>query len=356
MAFARLPESVQSLYAELLDQLRVADAEDAVGGSSGSFVSKQIRARTYWYLQKSEGATKRQIYLGAESPALLERIRAVGELRDDRVSDERRRRELVTMLAAGGMFREAASVATVLRVLGDASVFRAGGVLVGTQAFGCIANMLGVSFEKESLRTADIDVAHDTSIPVGFDESRGEDDLLQRLRSSSPTFFAVPGIDARAPSTSFKARGRDLRIDFLTPDKSHGKRTKPIVLNHLGVAAQPLQGLDYLIEESVDAAVVGGSGIRVNIPSPARYAFHKLWVAGERSVSEAAKSRKDIRQATQLFEVLIEDRPHDVTVAFEAIGKRRSLLRGIKARLKSLDSALTDRVDPLIQDAALSRR
>jgi len=49
-------------------------------------------------------------------------------------------------------------------------------------------------------------------------------------------------------------------------------------------AAQPLRGLDYLIEDSVDAAVIGGSGVRVNIPSPARFAFQKLWVAGERSV------------------------------------------------------------------------
>ena len=32
MGLARLPESVQSLYAELLDQLRAADAGDAVGG------------------------------------------------------------------------------------------------------------------------------------------------------------------------------------------------------------------------------------------------------------------------------------------------------------------------------------
>lgn len=150
MPFTRLPESVQSLYAELLDQLQVADAEDAVGGASGSFVSKRIRGRTYWYLQKSEGATKRQIYLGVESPALLERIQAAGELRNERLSDARRRHELVTMLAAGGMFREGASVATVLRVLGEASVFRAGGVLVGTQAFTCIANMLGVFFEKKA--------------------------------------------------------------------------------------------------------------------------------------------------------------------------------------------------------------
>ena len=41
--------------------------------------------------------------------------------------------------------------------------------------------------------------------------------MLGRLRAQDPTFFAVPGIDSREPATSFKVRGRDRRVDFLTP-------------------------------------------------------------------------------------------------------------------------------------------
>src|SRR5260370_42323877 len=127
MTFVRLPESVQSLYAELLDQLRIADAEAAVNGLRGSFVSKEIRGRTYWYVQKSEGARKRQIYLGAESPQLLDRIRVAAERRSGAAADENRQRELVAMLAAGGMVRESAAVAPVVPGLGDATGFRRGG-------------------------------------------------------------------------------------------------------------------------------------------------------------------------------------------------------------------------------------
>jgi hypothetical protein len=72
MAYVRLAESVHTLYAELLDQLRAADTEAILGGARGSFVSKEIRGRTYWYVQKSDGSTKRQIYLGRDSPALRE--------------------------------------------------------------------------------------------------------------------------------------------------------------------------------------------------------------------------------------------------------------------------------------------
>ncbi|MDP9360839.1 MAG: GSU2403 family nucleotidyltransferase fold protein [Acidobacteriota bacterium] len=355
MSFIRLPESVQTLYAELLDQLRAADAEAALGGMRGSFVSKEIRGRTYWYLQKSEGATKRQIYLGRESPELLDRIRISAKQQSSAAPDENRRRELVAMLATGGMFRDSAASATVLRVLAEASVFRAGGVLVGTQAFSCLANMLGVSFEKESLRTADIDVAYDTAVPVGLDEQPDAAGLLLRLRATEPAFFAIPGLDPRDASTSFKVRGRDLRVDFLTPDKSHGKTRKPVFLPHLGIAAQPLYGLDYLIDEAVDGAVIGGSGIRVNVPSPGRFAFHKLWVAGARPPSEAVKSRKDLRQATQMIEVLIDDRPNDIAAAYEALARRPRMFRSVRARLRSLDSSLTSRLGPLLMDTTLGR-
>jgi len=34
---------------------------------------------------------------------------------------------------------------------------------------------------------------------------------------------------------------------------------------------------------------------------PARFAFHKLWISGRRSVSEQTKALKDLRQAGDLF-------------------------------------------------------
>ncbi len=347
--YTRLGESVQTLYAELLDQLRAADAEAAVAGLSGTFVSKQIRGRTYWYLQRSEGAGKRQIYLGRQSPELLARIGAASSQRATKAPDERRRREIVMMLEAGGMFRETASIAVVLRVLADASVFRAGGVLVGTQAFTCIANLLGVSFEKESLRTADVDVAHDVSIPLGLSEETHVD-MLERLRAHDPAFFAVPGLNSPEPSTSFKVRGRDLRVDFLTPATRRASAGKPIYLSHLRVAAQPLPGLDYAIEESIDAAVISGSGIRVNVPSPARFAFHKLWLAGVRPASEAAKAKKDIRQAEQTLEVLLTDRPSDIAAAWAALIPRRSLAAGVRRILPRMSRSLKERVDEIVED------
>ena len=343
VAYSHLPESVVTLYAEFLDQLRASDAEAAVGELKGPFVSKEIRGRTYWYAQRSEGAAKRQVYLGPDSPALHARMEAASGQRADSAVDERRRRELVTMLEAGGMYRESAAIGVVLRVLADASVFRAGGVLVGTQAFTCIANMLGVAFEKASLRTEDVDVAQDTSIPLGVIDPP-DIEMLERLRAQNPDFFAVPGIDSREPSTSFKVRGRDLRVDFLTAGYKRSKSSKPVYLPHLRVAAQPMPELDYVLESTVDAAVVVGSGVRVNVPSPARFALHKLWLSNERSAAEAAKARKDRRQAQQIIEVLIDDRADDLVSSWRAMRSRKTLSAGATAALAKIDGSVRGRL------------
>jgi len=344
VSFTPLSDSAQTLYAELLDQVRAADAEAAIGELAGSFVSKEIRGRIYWYLQKSEGERKRQTYIGPDSVELRERIRRAGEHRSVAAADERPRRELVSMLAAAGMVRESAAVATVLRILAEAGVFRAGGVLVGTQAFSALGNILGVRFDQASLRTADVDVAHDVSIPLGLPSDDSSVDLLGRLQDEEPRFFAVPGLDAREPSTSFKVRGRDLRVDFLTPAKGGRHDGRPVMLRHLRVAAQPLAGLGFLLEEPIDAAVVAGSGVHVNVPSPARFALHKLWVASERPASEQAKVRKDRRQAEQLLDLLASDRPDDIASAFAALQARRSMRSAVLRALKTLPEELQERL------------
>ena len=316
----RLSESTQTLYAELLDQVLAAEGEN----TAGSYVSKQINGTTYWYHQQSFGSgRKQQTYLGRETPDLLETISRRREAR----ADEKRRRELIDMLAAGGMVREQASVGQVLRTLAEAGVFRTG-VLVGTLAFGCYANMFGVRFEQQSLRTADIDIAHDPRIALAVAREPALD-LLERLQQVEPRFFAVPGLDPREPSTSMKVRGRDLRIDFVTP-AGRRRPQQATAIPRLGIAATPLRGIDYLIGDTTRAVVLASAGIVVNVPAPGRFALHKLWLARERSVAEQAKARKDLRQAEQLIEVLEQDRPEELARAFTALEAHRGMRRVVQ--------------------------
>jgi hypothetical protein len=336
VSFERLPESVTTLYAELLDQVVQGEAEAVAKGlpPPGSFVSKRVKGNTYWYLQRAIAGRKEQHYLGPESPALLRWLERVREAREGRESDERRRAELVEMLAAGGAVREHAAPGRVLQALSEAGVFRLGGVLVGTRAFLSYGNMLGVRFEERSLRTEDVDIAQDPRVALALSPGQAPADVPSALDQADRAFFGVPGLDPRQPSASFKVRGRDLRVDFLTPRRGTGD-DQPIPLPRLRVAAQPLPFLDYLLEETEQAVILYGSGVLVTVPSPARLALHKLWVANQRPAAQQARARKDRLQARALAEVLLDDRPGDLRRAWEAVpAKRKPQVRGGIGRLE----------------------
>lgn len=134
-------------------------------------------------------------------------------------------------------------------------------------------------------------------------------------------FLPIPALNAKQPSTAFKVRGQAIRVDFLTP--AHGaRRDHPVFINRFRVAAQPLKFLDYLLESAVQGAVITSGGVLVNVPNPARYAFHKLLVSRSRELSSQTKAEKDLHQAVQLIEVLVEDRPGDLALAWQDLRKR----------------------------------
>lgn len=343
----RLPDSQLTLYAELLDQMIPAAAVAASGGVlPGSFITKQIKGNTYWYLQRSEGARTRQIYLGPDSVRLvkwIERARSRIELVE---ADATSARRLARMLAAGGATTEPASVLKVIRLLAESRVFHLGGVLVGTLAFRGYANVLGVRFERSALQTQDIDIAHDSTIGVALARDASPVELEELLAASDLDLHPVPPLDPRQASTSFKVRGREIRVDFLTPLRGR-ETSEPVYLPALGLSATPLRHLGYLIADAHQAVMVGSSPVLVNLPSPARFAFHKLWTSGHRAVAFQAKARKDAIQAEQLLEVLVEDRPDDLREAWESL-PASSVAQTIRRRLQSLPNSLRERVTEVV--------
>lgn len=315
----RLPESQLTLYAELLDQMIPASAASVMDGAlSGSFTSKKIKGNSYWYLQRSEGAKVRQIYLGPDSPALQNWMDRVAQAREIAEPDWAAMRRIGRMLATGGASTEPAAVLKVLTLLADSRVFHLGGVLVGTLAFRSYANALGVRFARAALQTQDVDIAHDPTIGVALARETATVKLETVIASSGLDLHPVPPFDRKQPSTSFKVRGRDLRVDFLTP--LHGReRSSAVFLPAFGLSATPLRHLDYLIADSQQAVIPGSNVVLVNVPSPARFALHKLWISGKRPPAFQAKARKDRLQAQQLIELLIEDRPDDLQDAWIAL-------------------------------------
>lgn len=332
----------QTAYAELLELLTAIEARRAIGHTGGSFVLKTVKGQEYYYHQHAEPGGIVQRYVGRRT-TMLDRVVARFTEGRSQVLDERQVTDrLCSVLRAGGALAFDTAGLRVLSALADAAVFRLGGVLVGTYAFIALGNALGVRWASAALRTEDLDIASQRTLAVAVPRLRA--DVPKILDSLEMGFLPVPGLSPRDPSTSFKVRGRALRVDLLTP-QSRGAR-KPVMIPRFAAAAQPLPYLDYLIEETLSAAAIGATAVLLTVPLPGRFALHKLVTMHARSASLQTKSQKDLHQAAQVIEFLAADRPGDLRQAWEGLVRRRwkkaihSGLESLKRRFPDAHAAL----------------
>ena len=312
MDIKTLPNSLTVQYSELMQNC-IHPLSD---GSNISFKSKTINGRKYWYLYISLGSSRREHYLGEESVELRDQMDDEKALWASNEDDRKLRKTLVSMLVAGGMTAPARDEGKLLALLERSGVFLAGAVLVGTIAFKAYANMLGVKWASE-YATQDIDIAADSRYPLALPRTKKAVNLEQIILDSGMGFFKVPALNRKQPSTSFKIRGREFQVDVLTPMRGR-ETSRPVRLAEFETFAQPLRHLDYLLEDIQPAVLLHAHGIMINVPAPGRFAIHKCVVSQKRTAAFAAKSRKDLIQAEQVFQVLLENRPGDLSLAFDA--------------------------------------
>lgn len=340
MPVHRLPESTLALATELRDLALRLEGERSLL-LPGTPTVKTVARRRYWYLQNRGGGIESQRSMGPETPELLARIDQDRRLRERLAPELETLRRLNDMVVAGGALAESAAATRVVEILADAGLFRAGAVLVGTRAFVAYGTLLGFR-PSAAARTQDFDVAVGpvTALALPRDE-RGR--LPELLAATDPPFLAVPELDRGQPSTSFKLRGRELRVDFLTPLRGR-ESERPVELPGLGVAATPLRLLDELMEKSIAAVLTGTRPVVVQVPDPARFALHKLWLASQRGTTEAARARKDRAQASDLLEILADDRPADLDRAAVAFARRPRVLASIRKQTARLDRRIAERL------------
>jgi len=340
-----LPLETQTLFAELSERLRVNETARTFASLSGAFAKKRVRGGDYWYFKTSEGpGGQREYFVGPDDRETQAVMKAYAAGRGDAAAAEAGYERICAMLRHGGAQLTDAPSAKVIAGLAAAGVFRLGAVLVGTHAFIAIGNMLGVRWQS-SLGTQDIDLAVERVLEVVVPQTGA--DLPKALDALAMGFLPVPGLSPKQPETSFKVRGRTLRVDLLTPARG-ARDGKPILIPRFGAAAQPLELLDYLLESPVAIPLVDGGATLVNVPDPARFALHKLLVADRRPVAERGKALKDRRQAAEIIEVLFEDRRGDLRLALDRFKRRPA---GWKTRLRRAAEKLPD--EPLAGAKAL---
>lgn len=336
----RLPLDLhtQTVYADLV----VACSPPAFDGRGLSFTKKTVKGRVYWYLNLKLGAIPLQRYLGPDDDATRELIGAERRLWASSEATRRDRARLVDMFLAGDGAGLTQREGQVLGILERAGVFLAGGVLVGTPAFRVLGNNLGVKWAGEQ-RTRDLDLAADHRYPIAVPDR--QIDLRALLIDSGMGFLEVPALKRRHAGTTFTLRNRQFSVEVLTP--LVGKPSEePVFLKTFNTYALPLRYLDYLLDEIEPAVLPTGIGILINVPNPARFALHKLVTAQRRASTDRVKVAKDLHQASQLIEVLIETRPGMLLTAYEAArGMGRGFLRQMNVSLRLLPEQLRADLD-----------
>ena len=322
-----LPLTLQTAYAELLEQLTTLDAHRSIGHAPGTFVSKEIKGQTYWYFQYSTpGGTAKQAYVGPSSRALDAVVKKYDAEKRAHREDRDRIDELCAILRTGAGVTDAGS-ARVIRALADSGVFKLGGVLVGTHAFVVLGNVLGVRWRGLHARTEAVDNASARVLEVAVPEL--DADVPKTLDALGMGFLPVPSFSPKDPSTSFAVRGRPLRVDLITPARA-GK-PGAVRIPRFNAAAAPLSFVELLLEDAQPAAVVNGGGILVRVPHPAHLAVHKVIIANRRAAAFHTKRTKDLAQAAQLIEALEDLRPGVLRVVWRKItGRGPSWARGLR--------------------------
>jgi hypothetical protein len=303
------PLVIQTTYAELLDRSATTAFAEAFP-EVGVFTPKTIKGRRYWYFQVPTEKGRAQKYVGSETPELLERIKNHKQARED----ERERRALVSALIRFGLPRPIPEIGNIVAALARAGIFRLRGILVGTVAYQTYPALLVTKFPNPILQTGDVDIAQYRNVSAAVGDHTPP--IIDILKQVDTTFRAVPHIKGHRVA-NYVAKG-GFRVEFLTPNQ--GADTDELrPLPAFQTDAQPFRFLDFLIHDPEPAAILHDAGIYVQVPSPERFAVHKLIISRRR---DGGKRDKDVRQAESLLEVLVEKRPRELKQVWEEANSR----------------------------------
>lgn len=323
---------VQAAYSDLLRGLM----DDAVSELRGTPVLRRISRGDFWYETYRVGNAVKSRYIGPDRPELRARLDQLKLIREQEASRRDERRRLIRVLRAENVMGLDAGTGGLLLALAAAGTFRLGGTVVGTHAFRLYECELGIRLKlDEAALTNDLDIAAFEQLSVALEDTASPA-LGEVFKDFA--FSPVPSLD-RERVWRWRQSARDTLVEFLTPSFSGAEDIRP--LPTLGVHAQSLHYLNYLISDPIPAAGIYRSGVLLQTPRPERYAIHKLIVADRRGTgSENLKARKDLMQAQLLIDVLAEDRPDDLRHAYRlAVNSGPRWRQRIASSLKKLPRA-----------------
>lgn len=324
-------------YAEVKERSRAAGS--LLPGTPGQLVAHEAAGRHYWYRRyyPVPGAKPSDDYIcKADDATALEAAQDAIAFSDWMARQLRALRKLDFQVAD----KDAARVLVELHnqgLLSDAQAATGGLVLVGTLAFMAWLNELGV--RAVAARTQDIDLARRQPLKLAAPRS-----FLQTVQGTTLKFSPIPTLSAKAASTSVKLPGAaGLRVDLLADGPEIGQI---IPVPELNWHAQTIPHFGYLLHDARPAVMLaGGQAVPVNLPSPERFVWHKLYSSTARLASRE-KASKDLLQAATLAAVLVEQ--DDAQLGEALTDAPAELVSAARGRLPTLRELLARHPQALV--------
>ncbi len=286
--------SISTLYSDLSQRVHSRPMR------SGSIFTMTVKGRQYVYVKRLVGKVRKDDYIGpVDDPETKARVDEIRRLQDEAQQD----RKTIRLLVKAGVPAPTPQLGRVLDALSDAGVF-GDATLIGTAAYQCYSPLVAHALPRPTLMTGDADLA---TARLALASIPKDETFLDVLRRAEPSFAPIPALSGpKAPSSAFRAAD-GFMVDLVTQQRTRHD-TNPLPLKGAGAGAVPLQYVRWLIDDSIPAVALFGSGVAVTVPQPARFAVHKLILAQERR--DVPKRQKDLLQARALIEALLDSDPY----------------------------------------------
>ena len=161
-------------------------------------------------------------------------------------------------------------------------------VLIGSWCMPFYKKLLSGSGYSPTIRTRDVDFAIPQPAKI---KSRADVGAILKDEGFVTDFRQEDGF--------VRYLHPELIVEFLVPEKGRGT-DRPVEIPSIGVNAQALRYLNFLLENTVIAEY---EGVRMRVPHPAAYGLHKIIISSRRKEDE--KADKDRREALEILNAVM---------------------------------------------------
>jgi len=252
----------------------------------GRIREKKINGERYFYLQYRKEGKVVDEYIGKKIPeGLLTSLKKRKALQNELKKIKESIKALKSKSSSVYEFIE--PVRHLFSSFTEEGLWDEGIQIIGSWCYILYQRYLNI--RKYPLRTEDLDIL------IPFPYKGREYDLSKLLKDLGFSInFYKDG--------SLFFTGFGMKIEFLSPEKGRSKE-EPVFIKKLHITPQMLRYLDILLMESIVMSI--DRGIKVMIPAPAAFFYHKLLVSQKRV--EKGKREKDLKQAIYVGEYVIRN-------------------------------------------------